>query len=125
MIVDDDHEIVTIIQALLQQKGFNVRCAYSGPQFFADLDEHKPDLIILDIMMPEMDGLEVLTGLKGNQDTSSIPVILLTAKVQYEDVLGGYKKGADHYITKPFTRTQLTTGINSLLSRPKKEKGAR
>ena len=116
MIVDDDHELVTIVRVILEQKGFNVRCAYNGPQLFADLDEYKPDLIILDIMMPEMDGLEVLTRLKGSLGTSSIPVILLTAKVQYEDVLGGYKMGADHYITKPFTRTQLITGINRLLS---------
>ena len=114
-VVDDDLEIVSLVRVILEQEGFNVRCAYNGLQLFADLDEHKPDLIILDIMMPEMDGLEVLTRLKGNQGTSSIPVILLTAKVQYEDVLGGYKMGANHYITKPFTRTQLMTGINRLL----------
>ncbi len=117
MIVDDDHELVTIVRVILEQKGFNVRYAYNGPQLFAGLDEHKPDLIILDIMMPEMDGLEVLTRLKANPDTSSIPVIFLTAKVQYEDVLGGYKLGADHYITKPFTRNHLITGINRLLGR--------
>ncbi len=116
MVVDDDHELVTIVRVILEQKGFNVMCAYNGPQLFAGLDEHKPDLIILDIMMPEMDGLEVLTRLKANPDTSSIPVIFLTAKVQYEDVLGGYKMGASHYITKPFTRNQLITGINRLLS---------
>jgi len=116
MIVDDDHELVTIVRVILEQKGFNVRYAYNGPQLFAGLDEHKPDLIILDIMMPDMDGLEVLTQLKANPVTSSIPVIFLTAKVQYEDVLGGYKMGADHYITKPFTRNQLITGINRLLS---------
>jgi len=115
MIVDDDHELVTIVRVILEQKGFNVRYAYNGPQLFAGLDEHKPDLIILDIMMPDMDGLEVLTRLKANPDTSSIPVIFLTAKVQYEDVLRGYKMGADHYITKPFTRNQLITGINRLL----------
>lgn len=115
MVVDDDKELVTIVRVILEQKGFSVRCAYNGPQLFAGLDGHKPDLIILDIMMPEMDGLEVLTRLKGNPDTASIPVILLTAKVQYEDVLGGYKMGAGYYITKPFTRIQLMTGINRLL----------
>jgi twitching motility two-component system response regulator PilG len=70
-------------------------------------------------MMPEMDGLEVLTRLKGMADTTSIPIILLTAKVQYEDVLGGYKLGADYYITKPFTSTQLINGINLLLGEGK------
>ena len=79
------------------------------------MSEQKPDLIVLDIMMPQMDGLEVLTRLKGEPSTATIPVILLTAKVQYEDVLGGYKMGADYYITKPFTSTQLLNGINLLL----------
>ncbi len=94
-----------------------MRCAYSGEELFASLEEQMPDLILLDIMMPQMDGLELLTRLKENSDTASIPVILLTAKVQYDDVLGGYKMGADYYITKPFTITQLMTGINSLLSK--------
>ena len=83
------------------------------------LKTQKPDLIILDIMMPEMDGLEVLSRLKAVAETATIPVILLTAKVQYEDVLGGYKLGADYYITKPFTSTQLVNGINLLLGEGK------
>ncbi|MFQ5903821.1 MAG: response regulator transcription factor, partial [Candidatus Binatia bacterium] len=96
-----------------------VQSAYSGLEVFTRLEEQKPDLIILDVMLPQMDGLEVLTRLKGTADTSSIPVILLTAKVQYEDVLGGYKLGADYYITKPFTSTQLINGINLLLGEGK------
>ena len=83
------------------------------------MSEKKRDLIVLDIMMPQMDGLEVLTRLKGEPATATIPVILLTAKVQYEDVLGGYKMGADYYITKPFTSTQLLNGINLLLGEGK------
>ncbi len=93
----------------------NVRCAYSGEDLFAGLEELKPDLILLDIMMPQMDGLEVLTWLKGNPATASIPVILLTAKVFHEDVLRGYKTGAEYYITKPFTPTQVLEGINLML----------
>jgi CheY-like chemotaxis protein len=115
IVVDDNPDIVNIVRTILEGKGYRVMSAYSGPELFTRLEERKPDLIILDIMMPEMDGLEVLTRLKGNPETSSIPVILLTAKVQYEDVLGGYKLGADYYITKPFTSTQLTNGINLLL----------
>ncbi len=117
MVVDDEPEIVTVVRLMLEQKGFNVRCAYSGQQVFAGLEEQKPDLIILDVMMPEMDGLEVLRRLKGAPETSSIPVVMLTALDQYENVLTGYKAGAEHYITKPFTRTQLMTGINRLLSK--------
>ncbi len=116
IVVDDDQELVTIVRAILEHEGFNVRCANSGQQLFAGLEKEKPDLIILDIMMPEMDGWEVLRRLKGDRETSSIPVILLTAKVKYEDLLTGYKMGANHYITKPYTRNQLMTSINRLLS---------
>jgi len=116
MVIDDDSDIVEVVRLRLKSKGFNVRCAYSGQQVFADLGEQKPDLIILDIMMPNMDGLEVLTRLKGDLSTASIPVILLTAKTQYEDFLKGYKTGANYYITKPYTESQLLFGINKFLS---------
>lgn len=119
VVVDDNPDITTIVRTILEGKGFSVICAHSGTELFTRLDEQKPDLIVLDIMMPQMDGLEVLAKLKGEVDTSSIPVILLTAKVQYEDVLGGYKLGADYYITKPFTSTQLINGINLLLGEAK------
>jgi len=117
MVVDDNHDLVEVVRFTLESNGFNVRCAYSGEELFTGLEELKPDLIILDIMMPEMDGLQVLTRLKGNPATASIPVILLTSKVEYKDVIKGYKMGADYYITKPFTKGQLMTGINSLLSK--------
>lgn len=119
MVVDDNPDIVTIVKTILEGRGYSVQCAYSGLEVFGLLEEKKPDLIILDIMLPQMDGLEVLTKLKGAPDTASIPVILLTAKVQYEDVLGGYKLGADYYITKPFTSTQLINGINLLMGEGK------
>jgi CheY-like chemotaxis protein len=106
MVVDDEPELVTIVSLI----------AYSGQELFAGLEEQKPDLIILDIMMPQMDGLEVLTLLRDNPGTASIPVILLTAKMQYENILGGYKTGADFYIPKPFTKNQLLDGVNSILS---------
>lgn len=119
MVVDDNLDIVTIVKTILEGRGYAVQCAYSGQEVFTLLQEQKPDLIILDIMMPHMDGLEVLSKLKEVPETASIPVILLTAKVQYEDVLGGYKQGADYYITKPFTSTQLINGINLLLGEGK------
>lgn len=123
MVVDDNPDIITIVKTILEGRGFTVFSASSGPELLNMLPDHKPDLIILDIMMPEMDGLEVLTRLKGKTETSTIPVILLTAKVQYEDVLGGYKLGADYYITKPFTSTQLVNGINLLLGEGKAAAG--
>ncbi len=119
MVVDDNPDIVTIVKTILEVKGYGVQSAFSGQEVFNLLSEQKPDLIILDIMMPQMDGLEVLTRLKEDSGTATIPVILLTAKVQYEDVLGGYNMGADYYITKPFTSTQLLNGINLLLGEAK------
>ncbi|MPZ77449.1 MAG: response regulator [Deltaproteobacteria bacterium] len=119
MVVDDNPDIITIVKTILEGKGYNVSSASSGQELLNALKGQKPDLIILDIMMPEMDGLEVLSRLKSVTETASIPVILLTAKVQYEDVLGGYKLGADYYITKPFTSTQLVNGINLLLGEGK------
>ncbi len=118
MVVDDNTDLVEILRITLESKGFNVRCAYSGQELLDSLEKQKPDLILLDIMMPQMDGLEVLTRLKGNPATASIPVILLTAKVQNEDVEKGYKLGTEHYIKKPFTNTQLMTGINRFLGVP-------
>ncbi len=114
--VDDERELVAVVRTMLEEKGFNVRCAYDGTQVFDFLKKQKPDLVILDIMMPQMDGLEVLTRLKGNPATASIPVILLTEKVDDEDVVVGYKRGADFYIPKPFTKNQLLDGVNSILS---------
>jgi DNA-binding response OmpR family regulator len=116
MVVDDSQDLVEIVRITLERNGFTVRCAYNGLQVFDVLRERWPDLILLDIMMPLMDGFEVLTRLKANSATASIPVILLTIKGQPEDVLGGYKRGADSYIKKPFNNTQLLQGINTLLS---------
>jgi len=124
MVVDDDPDLVTFVRVTLEDNGYNVMCAYNGKQFFDVLEKQKPDLIILDVMMPEMDGLEVLARLKSAPETSSIPVVLLTAMVlyekrhmvRYENIIKGYRMEADYYITKPFTETQLMTGINLFLS---------
>ncbi len=124
MVVDDHPDLVEIVRLTLEGKGFNVRCAYSGKELLAALEKQKPDLIILDVMMPEMDGLEVLARLKSAPETSSIPVVLLTAMVlyekrhmvRYENIIKGYRMEADYYITKPFTEAQLMTGINLFLS---------
>ncbi len=115
IVVDDNPDLVFIAKRTLESKEYNVLTAYSGAELFACLKEHKPDLIVLDILMPQMDGLEVLARLKNAPETSSIPVILLTALVQYEDILKGYKSGADYYITKPFHGSQLLNGVDLLL----------
>ena len=118
MVVDDNPDMVTIVKTILEIKGYGVQSAYNGLEVFNLLQEQKSDLILLDIMMPHMDGLQVLTRIKGNPDTASIPVILLSVKALDEDIRVGYKFGADEYITKPFTRTQLMTSVNRLLRGP-------
>ncbi len=115
MVVDDNPDIVTIVKTLLERKGFKVQSAYSGLEFFNLLTKKKPTLIILDIMMPQMDGMEVLVRLRRNPSTSSVPVILLTGKVNDEDVYRGYNFGADYYVKKPFDTFNLLAGINLLL----------
>jgi CheY-like chemotaxis protein len=113
-VVDDDPGLITLVRVMLEEKDFNVRYAYSGPQLLAGLEEQRPDILILNNMMRQMDILDVLSRLKGKPDTPSIPVILLT---EHEDILGDYKMGADEYIAKPFTRTQLMKSINRFLTR--------
>lgn len=117
IVVDDNMDLITIVKTVLEAKGYNVVSACSGEELFSRLEETKPDVILLDIMMPEMDGLAVLKRLRGSPGTSPIPVILITAKIQYSDIMAGYKQGADYYITKPFTGSQLLNGINLVLKR--------
>ncbi len=115
MVIDDERELVAVVRTMLEEKGFNVTCAYVGLELFASLKEQKPNFILHDIMMPQ-DGLEELTRFKEDPSMPFIPVILLTEKADDEDVMVGYKMGADYYLTKPFTKNQLLVGVNSILS---------
>ncbi len=116
LVADDDPDIVAIAKATLEKEGYVVQTAYNGMEVFSRLEEKKPDLIILDIIMPHMEGLEVLTRLKGIAETSSIPVIIITAKGQYGDMAESYILGADYYMPKPFTSTHLIYAINYVFS---------
>ena len=115
MVVDDNPDIVTIVKTLLEGNGFKVQPASSGQEVFILLAQKKPTLIILDIMMPQMNGMEVLLRLRRNPDTRSVPVILMTGKGNDEDVYRGYNFGADYYVKKPFDTFNLMAGINLLL----------
>jgi CheY-like chemotaxis protein len=123
LVVDDDEDIVCITQAMLVRRGFEVRVARNGKSALQALAERCPDVVLLDVMMPEMDGLEVLAHIRENPATARTPVILLTAKAQDVDVLKGYAGGADYYITKPFTREQLLNGISHVLGGSWSEQG--
>ena len=116
LVVDDNSDIVAITKTILEKEGYVVQTADNGLEVFSHLEEQKPDLIILDIMMPHMGGMAVLKRLKGTAETSSIPVIMLTAKSEDEDKTESYKLGTYYYITKPFTTTQLINVVNFILS---------
>lgn len=115
LVVDDNPDAIAIVRTTLEARGYNVIGAQSGKEALDLVDANPPDLILLDVMMPEMSGIEVLERLKNVPRTSQIPVILLTAKTQDDDVIGGYRVGADYYITKPFTTRQLMYGVELVL----------
>jgi CheY-like chemotaxis protein len=117
LVVDDNEDNVRIIEEMLNVRGFEVEVAMGGAAALAAIDRRRPDVVVLDVMMPEMDGMEVLDRIKANPQHAQIPVILVTAKVQDDDLLAGYKFGADYYITKPFTVRQLLYGIGLVLGR--------
>jgi CheY-like chemotaxis protein len=115
LVVDDNADNVNIAREILLSRGFEVRVAYNGQSALASVEQRRPDLVLLDIMMPQMSGMEVLDRLRANPATAGLPVILVTAKDQDEDLLAGYKYGADYYITKPFSAKQLLYGIGLVL----------
>ena len=121
LVVDDDQDNVTIAREILLSRGFEVRVAYNGPSALASVEQQRPDLVLLDVMMPQMSGMEVLDRLRANPATAGVPVILVTAKDQDEDLLAGYKYGADYYITKPFSAKQLLYGIGLVLGTERSE----
>jgi len=114
LVVEDDLSLVDTYKLALGDS-FEILVAYNGKEALEVINTQVPDLILMDIMMPEMDGIETLNHLKKNSATAKVPVILVTAKVQHKDVLGGYQSGADYYITKPFTNRELMNGINMCL----------
>jgi CheY-like chemotaxis protein len=115
LVVDDNEDNLQIMSRILLGRGFEVRTARDGKSALRSLEQQLPDVVLLDIMMPEMDGIEVLDRIRANPQSASLPVILVTGKGQDEDVLAGYKYGADYYITKPFTARQLLHGIGLVL----------
>ena len=117
LVVDDNADSVMILRTILEGSGFSVLTALSGAEALEHLARQVPDLVLLDVMMPGMSGYTVLDKIKETHATSRVPVILITAKVQDEDVLTGYQHGADYYITKPCTAKQLLYGIGLVLDR--------
>jgi DNA-binding response OmpR family regulator len=114
LVVDDEKRLVSVVEAYLEQEGYRVVKAYNGREALHVARAEKPDLIILDVMMPEMDGLEFMHHHRKENDT---PIILLTAKVESDDRVIGLELGADDYVTKPFRPRELLARIKAVLRR--------
>lgn len=115
LIADDEHNIRHILDFSLHAEGFDVLSAHTGEDALTLAREHTPDLIILDVMMPGKGGIETCRALKGDSQTASIPVILLTARSNKADREAGEEAGANDYITKPFSPKRVIEAVQDLL----------
>jgi CheY-like chemotaxis protein/MinD-like ATPase involved in chromosome partitioning or flagellar assembly len=121
LIVDDDIDTLQLVGTMLEKQGFKILAANNGEKAIRMADAQKPDLIILDVMMPGMDGYEVTRRLRALDSTAFIPIIMFTAKAQVDDKVEGFESGADDYLTKPTHPAELIAKVNSILTRPKTE----
>lgn len=124
LVVDDDLDTLRLVGLMLQRQGYQIVAASNGAQGVEKALSEKPDLILLDVMMPDMDGYEVTRRLRKNPITSTIPILMFTAKTQIDDKVTGFEVGADDYLTKPTHPTELQAHVRTLLARaPKKKTG--
>ena len=117
LIVDDDIDSLKLIGLMLQRHGYEVVAANAGNQALAKASSEHPNLIILDVMMPDMDGYEVCRRLRANPETKAIPIIMFTAKTLVDDKVAGFEAGADDYLTKPTHPAELASRVKTILAR--------
>ena len=115
LIVDDEPNILLSLEFLMKKNGFNVFIGRNGKEALATMEDEPIDLVILDIMMPEVDGLEVCRRIRKDPSTAGIKVIFLSAKIKNEEIQAGYNAGADLYITKPFSTRKIVEEVKNLL----------
>jgi DNA-binding response OmpR family regulator len=116
LIVEDDLPTVELMKFALQSEGFEVVVVYDGITALRSVEKEKPNLILLDVMIPGVDGFEVCQLLKHNIKFMNIPIIMVTAKVRKEDRMLGFEKGADDYVSKPFDPIELVSRIKKLIT---------
>ncbi len=121
LIIEDDRDIVEMLDYNLKEEGYETVSAFNGEQGIALAGKERPDLIILDIMLPVMDGFEVCRALKNDHSVSHIPIIILSAKSQEMDKVVGLELGADDYVTKPFSPRELIARTRAILRRGREE----
>jgi len=117
LVADDDPDILSLVALRLERSGFDVIVARDGEQAIEAALERAPDIALLDVMMPKLDGYQVTERLRGNQATRHMPVILLTARVQEADIARGVAAGADDYVRKPFSTQELQDRVQAALGR--------
>ena len=117
LIVEDEQDILQLVKHYLEKEGFRPVTAMNGLDALKRVKEDKPDLVVLDLMLPHMDGLEVCKRLRAVPDTSMLPIIMLTAKAEESDTIVGLELGADDYVTKPFSPKALVARVKALLRR--------
>src|SRR3981081_1536552 len=119
LVVDDEPDVVDLVRYHLHRAGFDVLIALSGPSALAAARDSRPDAILLDIMLPQMSGLEVFKVLRTADETGDIPILMLTAKAELSERIAGLELGVDDYITKPFSPRELVLRLQNLLRRVK------
>lgn len=125
LVVDDEPKVVTVIQRRLESAGYDVLAAYDGIEALSKARSENPDLIILDLILPKLNGYQVCAILKRDKSYKPIPILMLTARSQEEDIEEGMRVGADEYITKPFKNEVLLAKIEELLSKAEADKAKR
>ena len=121
LVVDDDREIVRLTRAYLEQSGYQVLVAYDGETALHVLRRENPDLVILDLMLPDRNGLDVTRTVRRDASLAAMPIIMLTARVDDQDKIVGLELGADDYVTKPFNPSELMARIRAVLRRAQGE----
>lgn len=117
LIVEDEQDILQLVKLYLEKEGFRTVTAATGSEGLKQVKQEKPDLIILDLMLPELDGLEVCKRLRSAPETAMLPIIMLTAKAEESDTVIGLELGADDYVTKPFSPKALMARVKALFRR--------
>jgi DNA-binding response OmpR family regulator len=117
LVVDDDRQIVRLARSFLEQAGFSVFVAYDGESAIQAIRSERPDLVVLDLMLPDPDGWEITRRIRADKKLYTIPILMLTARVEDADKIAGLQLGADDYLTKPFNGGELVARVNAIMRR--------
>jgi two-component system alkaline phosphatase synthesis response regulator PhoP len=117
LVVDDDREIVRLLQAYLERDGYQVLVAYDGERALHAIRRERPDLVVLDLMLPDRDGWDITRIVRADPSVASTPILMLTARIEDQDKIVGLELGADDYVTKPFNPREVVARVRAVLRR--------